>query len=273
VVSPKLRALNPPVKVISPEASEWLHVWSNESACCSEPGGQPSSDPLDCGFPATNCAYGEGYDYGHVLYDDPEAWAAFDILGTHQYDTQVAEPWPADVPDRKPVWQTEMSGVKWWPEQGPSSDINNGVAVAGWVHNALTVGEANAWLWWWENGSSTNEGLLLNGSITKRFHTFGNFTRFVRPGYTRVDITGEIPQDVLLTAFTGNGNVVIVAINRSSSSVDVPITIAGGTAPSSLTPHLTSANADLAPQSPVSVSNATFTAALPGTSVTTFVGN
>jgi hypothetical protein len=32
---------------------------------------------------------------------------------------------------------TEMSGVKWWPEQGPSSDINNGVAVAGWIHSAL----------------------------------------------------------------------------------------------------------------------------------------
>jgi glucuronoarabinoxylan endo-1,4-beta-xylanase len=164
-----------------------------------------------------------------------------------------------------------MSGVKWWPEQGPSSDINNGVAVAGWVHNALTVGEANAWLWWWENGSSTNEGLLLNGTITKRFYTFGNFTRFVRPGYTRVEITGEIPTDVLLTAYSGQDNVVIVAINQDSSAADVPITIAGGTAPSSLTPHRTSASENLAPQSPVTVSNGTFTASLPAMSVTTFV--
>jgi glucuronoarabinoxylan endo-1,4-beta-xylanase len=166
-----------------------------------------------------------------------------------------------------------MSGVKWWPEQGPSDHIENGVAIAGWVHNALTVGEANAWLWWWENGSSTNEGLLLNGAITKRFYTYGNFTRFVRPGYTRVDITGEIPKDVLLTAFTDSASVVIVAINRGTASVDVPITIAGGTAPASMTPHLTSASEDLAPQTAVTVSNGTFTASLPGTSVTTFVGS
>lgn len=45
----------------------------------------------------------DGDDYGHASWADQEAWAAFDILGTHQYDTQVAEPWPDDVPDRKPV--------------------------------------------------------------------------------------------------------------------------------------------------------------------------
>ncbi|MBN2197240.1 MAG: hypothetical protein JW751_30845 [Polyangiaceae bacterium] len=272
VVGPKLRALNPPVKVISPEASEWLHVWSNESACCSEPGGQPSSDPLDCGFPATNCTGFDGYDYGHALYADPEAWAAFDILGTHQYDTQVAEPWPEDVPDRKPVWQTEMSGVKWWPEQGPSSHIENGVAIARWVHNALTVGEANAWLWWWEQAGSTNEGLILNGATTKRFWTFCNFTRFIRPGYTRVHVTGEIPQDVLLAAFTGDGKLVIVAINEGAASVDFSIAIAGGTAPGSLTPWVTSASDDLAAQAAVTVSDGVFTASLAGTTVTTFVG-
>lgn len=54
------------------------------------------------------------------MYEDKKAWAALDILGVHQYDTQRAEPWPDYVAkeDRKPVWQTEMSGVKWWPEQG-----------------------------------------------------------------------------------------------------------------------------------------------------------
>ena len=272
VVGPKLRALNPPVRVISPEASEWLHVWSNESACCSEPGGQPSSDPLNCGFPATNCSGFDGYDYGHALYADPEAWALVDILGTHQYDTQAAEPWPEDVPDRRPVWQTEMSGVKWWPEQGPSSDIANGVAIAGWVHNALTVGEASAWLWWWEQAGSTNEGLILNGSTTKRFWTFGNFTRFVRPGYARVEITGEIPSDILLVAFSGpDGTVVVVAINKNTAAVEVPITIAGQPAPTSLIPWVTSGSDDLASKDAVAVTDGSFTASLPGTSVTTFV--
>ncbi|MBN1575552.1 MAG: hypothetical protein JW913_03315 [Chitinispirillaceae bacterium] len=277
-VGPKLHAAG--CKVIAPEASEWIHNWSDSSACCTENSNLPSSDPLECNcFPGKTtpckCAPGEGYDYGHYLYKDKTAWAQLDIMGVHQYDTQIAKPWPDDVPDRKPVWQTEMCGTKWWPEQGPSSDINNGVAVAGWIHNALTVGEANVWCWWWWKASSPgNSGLLASdGSDTKRHYTFGNFSRFVRPGFTRVEITGAVHEDVLLSAYKGSGDrLVVVAINKGSASATVPIVIAGGTAPASLTPWVTSANDDLKSKTAVAVSGGTFTAELAGKTVTTFVG-
>jgi glucuronoarabinoxylan endo-1,4-beta-xylanase len=282
VVGPKLRALTPRVLVMGPEASEWIHTWSNESATGSEPGNRPSSDPLRCGFPATNCAAGKGYDYGHALFADKTAWGLLDILGVHQYDTQVAHPWPADVPERKPVWQTEMSGVKWWPEQGPTAHIDNGVAVAGWIHNALTVGEASAWLWWWWKAISTNdnEGLYIqnggtsNWTDTKRHYTLGNYSKFIRPGYIRVDVTGTIPANVLLSAFKGtDGTVVVVAINRGTAAANVPISIAGGTAPATLTRWVTSASENLvASTTPVTVSGGSFTAALASKTVTTFVG-
>jgi glucuronoarabinoxylan endo-1,4-beta-xylanase len=281
VVGPKLKALNPPVRVIGPEASEWLHVWSNESATGSEPSNRNSSDPLRCGFPATMCAAGQGYDYGHALHADSTAWGLLDIMGVHQYDTQVAEPWPADVPSRKPVWQTEMSGVKWWPEQGPTAHIDNGVVVAGWIHNALTVGEASAWLWWWWKAISTddNEGLYIqnggtsNWTDTKRHYTLGNYSKFIRPGYVRVDITGNVPANILLTGFKGtDGTVVVVAINRGTASATVPIYIAGGTAPASMTPWVTSASDNLASKTAVMVSGGAFMATLASKTVTTFVG-
>ena len=40
---------------------------------------------------------GNGYDYGHWLAKDATAWGLIDIIGTHEYDTQKAEPWPSDV--------------------------------------------------------------------------------------------------------------------------------------------------------------------------------
>src|SRR5690606_16549567 len=139
-------------KVIAPEASEWIHVWSNISGTGSLQASHPhSSDPYDCGCYgnvitaeleatcAQKCKDGEGYDYGHALWADQEAWNAFDIMGVHEYDSQIAFAWPADVNGGvrdKEVWQTEMSGVMHWPEQGPSTNIDNGVAVAGWVHSA-----------------------------------------------------------------------------------------------------------------------------------------
>jgi len=276
VAGPKLQAAG--IKVIAPEASEWIHNWSNTSATGSEPGKKNSTDPLKCGFPATMCADGKGYDYGHALFKDKVAWAAFDIMGVHQYDTQVAEPWPADVPAWKPVWQTEMSGVKHWPEQGPSRDIDNGIAVAGWIHNAVTVGEASAWLWWWWNAYNTddNEGLRLGktGSTdTKRRYTLGNYSKFIRPGYTRVELTGSVPTDVLLSAYKGpDGTVVVVAIHKGSAATNVPIAISGGTAPTQLTPWVTSATENLKAGAAIPVTSGSFMAALGSKTVTTFVG-
>jgi len=274
VVGPKLRAAG--IKVIAPEPSGWLRLWSNQSACCSEPSMMPSPDPLGCGSPPTLCAPGQGYDYGHFLYQDKDAWQVLDIIGVHQYDTHEVVPWPADVPTGKPLWQTEAGGVKWWPEHGPSRDISNGVAVARWIHDALTIGDASAWLWFWykDGGSNDNLGLLLaGGTDTKRRYALGNYSRFIRPGYLRVDITGAVPEDVLLSAFTGgDGIVVVVAINKGSATTTMPITIAGGAAPASLVPWVTSASDDLVAKTPVPVTSGSFIASLASMTVTTFVG-
>ncbi|HYQ02621.1 MAG TPA: hypothetical protein VER96_28305 [Polyangiaceae bacterium] len=297
IVGPKLRAAG--TIPMSPEASEWIHVWSNQSASGSLPSNLGSSDPLKCGFPtgAENCKPGapfdDGYEYGNALYADKAAWDAFDIMGTHQYDTQVAHPWPSNVPQgTKEVWQTEMSGVKWWPEQGtltagsgtnnggynvaPTTHIENGVAVARWVHSGLVDGEANAWLYWWYKAIDTddNEGLLTkSGTTAKRYYTFGNFTRYVKPGYRRVVLSGAVPAKVLLSAYKSDaGKVVVVAINETTMAQSIPITIAGGTAPASMIPYQTTATANWAAQTAVPISGGIFTAALPAMSVTTFVG-
>jgi len=272
VIGPMLKDAG--VKVIAPETSEWNHLWSNTSAG-PDPGGKNSSDPLKCGFPPSNaaCDTGEGYDYGHYLAKDAEAWGAFDIMGTHQYDSQKAFAWPSDVTAaRKEVWQTEMSGVKWWPEQGPSSDIANGLAVAGWIHDALTVGEASAWLYWWYSTTGDNEGLVLGSTDTKRHYTMGNYSKFVRPGFNRVEVGGAVPADVALSAYVGPTGPVVVAINRGSAAASVPITFAGGTAPATVVPWVTSAADDLAAKTAVTVANGTFTAELGASTVTSFVG-
>jgi O-glycosyl hydrolase len=283
VLGPKLQAAG--VKLMAPEASEWIHLWSNTSATGSTVSSHPnSSDPLKCGCfgndpvttgCASTCTQGNGYDYGHWLAKDTTAWGLVDIVGTHEYDSQRAMAWPADVDGgkrSKEVWETEVSGVMYWPEQGPSSDINNGIAVAGWVHSALVVGEASAWLYWWYQTSSDNEGLVLqSGTMTKRCYTIGNYSKFVRPGYVMVDVTGNSNTNLLLSAFTGTGGTVIVAINKSASAVSVPITITGGTAPASCTPNVTSSSADLTAGTAVTVTGGTFTASLGATSVTTFV--
>jgi glucuronoarabinoxylan endo-1,4-beta-xylanase len=110
--------------------------------------------------------------------------------------------------------------------------------------------------------------------LTKRCYTLGNYSKFVRPGYTRVDITGAVPADVLLSAYTGADNtVVVVAINKGTAAASVPITIAGGTAvPTTMVPNVTSATDSLTAKTAIPVTGGTFTATLESMTVTTFVG-
>jgi len=299
----------PNTKMIAPEASLWIHVWSNLSptGVGVEGGGYKSTDPLDCecfsntidptvaATCAEKCTMADpaldptmnqgGYDYGHWLAKDPAAWSAFDIMGVHEYESQVAYAWPADVTGGvkdKEVWQTEMSGVSYWPESGPSTDIKNGVAVARWIHSALTVGEASAWLYWWYKSyyNNNNEGLGLmmsnninDAPVTKRYYTMGNFSRYIRPDkFHAVRVAGPSPDKVLVSAYTGDaGELVIVAINETDAAADVPIAISGGTAPATMIPYVTSASGNWVAGTAVTVAAGSLPAALPAMSVTTFV--
>ncbi len=306
VAGPIFDDIAPDTLMIAPEASLWQHVWSNISPDGRnlDGGGYLSSDPLECNCYgnsidetvaatcAPHCLNGEdgslasgGYDYGHWLWSNQDAWSAFDIMGVHQYETQVGYAWPEDVNGGvrdKEVWQTEMSGVSHWPESGPSTDIANGIAVARWIHSALTVGEASAWLYWWYKSyfNDNNEGLGLmlgNGindaPVTKRYYTMGNFSRYIRPDvFHAVRVAGPSPTDVMVSAYKGdNDEVVIVAINETGQAVDLPIAISGGTVPAAMVPHVTSMAANWAEGDAVPVTDGTLEASLPSMSVTTFV--
>jgi O-glycosyl hydrolase len=181
----------------------------------------------------------------------------------------------------KEVWQTEVAGVTHWPEQGPSTDIYNGVAVARWIHSALTVGEASAWLYggYEANFLNDNSGLALllrdANTIAKRYYTLGNFSRFIRPDvFHAVQMAGPSPKGIMVSAYKGDQNeVVIVAINETNEDVEIPIAITGGTAPATMTPWLSSAEDNLVAKDAVQLTDSVLTASLPALSVTTFVSD
>jgi glucuronoarabinoxylan endo-1,4-beta-xylanase len=248
VLGPKLKALNPPVKLVSGESTTFEDLWGTE----------PNKG---------------GYNYGVAILADSAASAAVDILGTHQYETQDAVAPPAGV--SKPIWQTEMSGVQGFPEEGPSSDMPNGLAVAKWIHEAIAIGMVSSWQWWWWlTLNPDNEGLLLkDGSETRRLYVLGNFSKFIRPGYQRVVLSGTLPTNVLVTGYKNptDGTLVIVAINSNTAAAPVSFFISGNT-PCSMTPWVTAAKDNLTSKDKVSISDGRLSVSLAAQSVTTFVG-
>lgn len=203
------------------------------------------------------------------ILNDSQALANMDILGAHLYGTQVnnfAYPLFKQKGAGKELWMTEVyypnsnnNSANLWPEA---------LEVAYHMHNALVEGDFQAYVWWYirRQYSPMNE----DGSISKRGDSMAQFSKFVRPGYVRVDATKNPNTNVYVSAYKGSNKAVIVAINKSTSAVSQRFVLQNGTA-SSFASWITDANRKVAAGSNINVSNGAFTAQLPALSVTTFV--
>jgi hypothetical protein len=111
----------------------------------------------------------------------------------------------------------------------------------------------------------------VNDNVTFYGLALGQFAKYIRPGYVMVSATNTPSSGVYVSAYKGDGNYVIVAINSNSSASSLPVAISGATV-TSFTPYQTTATESMAELSPISVSGDAFTYSLPAQSITTFVG-
>jgi glucuronoarabinoxylan endo-1,4-beta-xylanase len=204
--------------------------------------------------------------YLSALESDTAAWAAVNIIATHDYGCNAAAQ-PMIQQAGKEFWQTEIYDVT------GASGIASGLEVASRIYSALVTANVNAWHYWYAC-SSGNGGLLdANCNATKRLWVEGNFSRFARPGFYRIDVS-HAPSSASIVAFgnPADGTTVIVAINAGNSDVSASFFVTGACWPSSVTPWVTSASDDLAAQAAIPVSGGRFSATLPAQTVTSFVG-
>lgn len=165
----------------------------------------------------------------------------------------------------KHVWETEHYFT------GGQSDMSVCIQIAKEVSDAMN-NQFSAYLWWWVNDSQTDGTDLVNnnGAIILPGYTLGQFAKWIRPGSTRVSSTYNPSSGIYVTAYRVNGGTVIVAVNNGSGSVNQQFNIQNGNA-SSMEGYRTSSSQNMADIGSFGVSGGSFTANLPGTSVTTFV--
>ena len=233
-----------------------------------------------------NCTWDHLAKWADVILADAGARQFVDIIAAHQYDQSYtgSEPkfppstpetaYPAAKTHGKEFWQTEVSFIGGKPDPG----IGWGLGTALLIHNAMLGGEVNAWIWWvFLNPWKDNEGLTdIAGDsfvVNKRLWTFGNFSRFVRPGWVMIEATSNPATNVYLTAFKdpSSGQFALIAINNADEAT-VLQTKFDGFSCSSLTPWVTDAASDLAEKPPVAGPVTGFPLVLGAKSVTTFVG-
>jgi glucuronoarabinoxylan endo-1,4-beta-xylanase len=204
-----------------------------------------------------------GDNYGPAIMADATANMYVGPIATHDYGGTSAGTFGRPAPpanNTHHVWETECTPG----DTGP-------ITIATMIYAAFSTGGVNGWHYWW------TQQLVPNASSpSPQVYALGNFSKFVRPGYYRVDVSGapkpsgSVP---LVVAFTNlpDATVAIVVVNGGGAQ-NVSFFVAGTAWPASVTPYVTTTGSKLAAGTPISVSAARFAASLAAQSVTTFVG-
>jgi len=212
-------------------------------------------------------------EFANALLADPAAAAYLGPLATHAYGNASAHTLPAAAGHT--VWLSEIS-----PEgsSNPDAGMSSGLWTAQKIHDSLVNGGVSVFHWWWLNPSDPDGdgALIVRGQLARRGSVLGNWSRFVRPGFFRVQAT-VLPQlGVNVSAFSdpATGRVVVVAINTTSMPLTQTFVITGGAVSADVTPWITSEELALVAQAPIAVTGGTtFSYELPAESVTSFVSN
>jgi glucuronoarabinoxylan endo-1,4-beta-xylanase len=205
--------------------------------------------------------------------DDANAVGKIGIVAGHIYG--VSPSFYTNAENKgKEVWMTEH----YLTPSGSQPAIADALAAAEEVHASMVTAEYNAYVWWWlwdwnPGSGNINYGLIdTSNNPTYYGLALAQFSKFVRPGSIRVSAMANPTSGVDVSAYTGNGQSEIVAINANGSPSVVTFATSGESI-GSLTPFQTSASNKLAQLSAVSVSGGTFTYTLPAQSITTFVSS
>jgi O-glycosyl hydrolase len=214
---------------------------------------------------------------------------------------------PVSAQFKKPTWMTEIccykgsGGVA--TSQGPGYDptMFQGLWLADQIYDDFNVAGDTAWYWWTalspklgcdpksnplcvtqKNTTGQNDGLLYydaNGATdhittlfpTRRYYVLGQFSRFVRPGAIRHNVSGA-PSGVRMMAFRQNDEWTVVAWNETQDSQQVGISLPTVTH-ELVKRYITNSQYTLLPTGPAPVATSTgkWLASIPGQSVVTYV--
>jgi len=229
-------------------------------------------------------------DYLHWICGDSEITAGFG--GVISYHSYWSDEIPGQlVPHRETLGRAFEKFPKWkiWQseycimERGRDLGMDAALRMARVIHCDLTLVNASAWQWWLAvSGGYYKDGLIYTDyrrpgdaeSIyeSKMLWALGNFSRFIRPGMVRVELSGpQNVQGLMASAYfdAQAGRAVLVFVNCAATEQKVQLQFAPPSAHKFFTPFFTTAKQNLAAGKKI---DAEKTFSLPPRSVVTLVG-
>lgn len=163
--------------------------------------------------------------YSNVLLNDEETVENFDIVAGHIYGGGLA-PYPLADQRGKEIWMTEylmnLSATEDWADMEEDVIWNETLAMLNTVHESM-LNNWNAYIWWYLQRyysfiGDGDQG-TTSGEVLKRGYAFSHFSKFVRPGYIRIDAALDDDIGLDITAYQGDDKIVAVIINQGAAPV------------------------------------------------------
>jgi glucuronoarabinoxylan endo-1,4-beta-xylanase len=208
-----------------------------------------------------------GKSYYNAILSNQKANSAVGVFATHFYGTQRSQmDFPALENDPRDIWMTEVyvpnsdHDADTWPEA---------VEVAVNIHNGLVVGSMNAYIWWYIRRSYGP--MKESGAISKRGYMMAQFSKYVRPGAVRIDVTEQPANGVYISAYKNtDGKIVVVCVNNGNENYAQKYTIKGVTI-KSVDRYMTSQGGNLVESKNLELKDGGFYAQTNSKTVSTFI--
>jgi glucuronoarabinoxylan endo-1,4-beta-xylanase len=201
------------------------------------------------------------YAVSNTALNDATAAANITYIGGHLYGGIPGTAYTLALNLGKHVWETEH----YIDNDGATQCMQVASEIMACMNNL----NMSAYCWWWMTYNNNATALIVNGSLTHRAWVIGQFSKWVRPGFVRVDATYAPQAGVNVVAFKGN-KYVIVAENSNTTSQSVTFTCSNATIPS-VTKYTSSQTKNGANDGTITATTNSFTTNLDAQSVTTFV--
>ena len=217
------------------------------------------------------------------ILSDPVCNKGIEIVAAHAYASTAAPYVSIDtrtgifnmaLDKKKTIWQTEVSAG-----DANITNMNDGVYWARVIHTHMIEDNVSAWLYWWGAATTTSRSSLIaidkatnKYQLSKRFFTIGQFARFIRPGFHRVDAAPNPAPNTYFSAYLSPNGKQLVCVAINDDAIERPLVIsAGGFNGTSCIPVRTSGTETHARLAKIEAVNGQFAVTTAPLSVTTFV--
>lgn len=218
----------------------------------------------------------DAYRRALAVLQDPAARKYVGAIAFHIYSGS-----PDDWPKLKAL--ASKYGLPLWMTEYQSDSYTDWASSLDWaqkMHQLLVDGVgAIDYLWgffgsWVSTDTMVSihfdNGQFVSWSPTPIYWITGQYSRYVRPGFRRVDAT-PATGSVLTTAYIGPKRAIVIVTNPSGSSQSIRVRITGGKVKGVVRPVQSTASEHWQSVRPIAVRSGSFSTTVPAESMTTFV--